>query len=233
MNQNYLELTNVTKSYGATVALNNVNLVLQPGRIIGLLGPNGSGKTTLFKTIMRIIRQQSGTLKICGNEASYETRRYISFMPDREFLYQHMKVTDAIKYYQEMFQDFDVATFNELANKLQLDTTTEIQKLSKGNKEKVILALTLSRKVPIYLLDEPLGSLDPVIKYEMLTVIKQCIQPNNLIIISTHLIKDIEEILDDVIFLKKGSVVVQCPRDVIIQSGKSVEQYYLEVFTNV
>ena len=233
MNQNYLELTNVTKSYGATVALNNVNLVLQPGRIIGLLGPNGSGKTTLFKTIMRIIRQQSGTLKICGNEASYETRRYISFMPDREFLYQYMKVTDAIKYYQEMFQDFDVATFNELANKLQLDTTTEIQKLSKGNKEKVILALTLSRKVPIYLLDEPLGSLDPVIKYEMLTVIKQCIQPNNLIIISTHLIKDIEEILDDVIFLKKGSVVVQCPRDVIIQSGKSVEQYYLEVFTNV
>jgi len=233
MNTSVLELTNITKLYGSKVALSNVNLNIETGKIIGLLGPNGSGKTTLFKTIMRIIREQSGSIKICGIPASYETRKYISFMPDREFLYQYMKVTDAIKYYQDMFQDFDMAKFNDLAKKLQLDTTTDIQKLSKGNKEKVVLALTLSRKVPIYLLDEPLGSLDPVIKYEMLSVIKQCITPECVIIISTHLIKDIEEILDDVIFLKQGTIVVNTTRDSIIQTGKTVEQYYLEVFTNV
>ena len=233
MNTSVLELTSITKLYGSKVALSNVNLNIETGKIIGLLGPNGSGKTTLFKTIMRIIREQSGSIKICGIPASYETRKYISFMPDREFLYQYMKVTDAIKYYQDMFQDFDIAKFNDLAKKLQLDTTTDIQKLSKGNKEKVVLALTLSRKVPIYLLDEPLGSLDPVIKYEMLSVIKQCITPESVIIISTHLIKDIEEILDDVIFLKQGTIVVNTTRDSIIQTGKTVEQYYLEVFTNV
>ncbi len=230
---NYLELANVTKKYGSTIALNNISLTLNPGRIIGLLGPNGSGKTTLFKTIMRIIREQEGSVRICGHEASYETRRYISFMPDREFLYDYMSVKDAIKYYKEMFQDFEETRFNELAEILDLDTTNDIKKLSKGNKEKVILALTLSRKVPIYLLDEPLGSLDPVIKHEMLAVIKRCIKPDNLIIISTHLIKDIEEILDDVIFLKKGNVAVQTSRNEIVKSGKEVEQYYLEVFTNV
>ena len=233
MNQNYIELTNVTKRYGRNEALSNVSLALTPGKIVGLLGPNGSGKTTLFKTIMRIIRQQQGMIKVLGIEASYETRKNISFMPDREFLYKYMKIADAVAYYQDMFNDFSVARFNELAQLLQLDPTTEIQKLSKGNKEKVILALTLSRNVPIYLLDEPLGSLDPVIKHEMLTVIKGCVTPNNLIIVSTHLIKDLEEILDDVVFIRNGQVAVQCSRESIIQTGKSVEQYYLEVFTNV
>ena len=233
MNQNYIELTNVTKRYGRNEALSNVSLALTPGKIVGLLGPNGSGKTTLFKTIMRIIRQQQGMIKVLGTEASYETRKNISFMPDREFLYKYMKIADAVAYYQDMFNDFSVARFNELAQLLQLDPTTEIQKLSKGNKEKVILALTLSRNVPIYLLDEPLGSLDPVIKHEMLTVIKGCVTPNNLIIVSTHLIKDLEEILDDVVFIRNGQVAVQCSRESIIQAGKSVEQYYLEVFTNV
>ena len=233
MNQNYIELTNVTKRYGRNEALSNVSLALTPGKIVGLLGPNGSGKTTLFKTIMRIIRQQQGMIKVLGTEASYETRKHISFMPDREFLYKYMKIADAVAYYQDMFNDFSVARFNELAQLLQLDPTTEIQKLSKGNKEKVILALTLSRNVPIYLLDEPLGSLDPVIKHEMLTVIKGCVTPNNLIIVSTHLIKDLEEILDDVVFIRNGQVAVQCSRESIIQTGKSVEQYYLEVFTNV
>ena len=231
--EKYIEITDVTKSYGKTIALNNISLTLHPGKIFGLLGPNGSGKTTLFKTIMRIIREQSGTVKICGQYASYETRRYISFMPDREFLYEYMTVPDAVKYYQDMFQDFDINKFNEVSEVLELDTSAEIRKLSKGNKEKVILALTLSRNTPIYLLDEPLGSLDPVIKHQMLTVIKKYSKPNNLIIISTHLIKDVEEILDEVIFLKKGNIAVQCSRDEILQTGKEIEQYYLEVFTNV
>jgi len=230
---NYLEITNLTKTYGKKVALNNVNIKLEPGHIVGLLGPNGSGKTTLFKTIMHIIRQQKGSIKIYNTEVGYDTRKYISFMPDKEFLYKSMKVTDAIKYYQEMFNDFDINIFNDLATKLQLDTTSEIERLSKGNKEKVILALTLSRKVPIYLLDEPLGSLDPVIKHEMLNVIKSCVSPKNVIIISTHLIKDIEEILDYVIFLKNGEAIVQSPKAEILNSGKELEPYYLEVFTNV
>ena len=173
MDSKYIEFTNVTKKYGKFTALNNLNMVLTPGKIIGLLGPNGSGKTTLLKTIMRIIRQQEGEIKICGQNISYETRKFISFMPDREFLYKSMTVKSAIKYYQEMFSDFDIEKSNYLIQALSIDIDMDIEKLSKGNKEKVILMLTLSRNVPIYLLDEPLGNLDPVIKHEMLTVIKK------------------------------------------------------------
>ena len=144
-----------------------------------------------------------------------------------------MSVMGAAKYYQEMFNDFDDNKFNELTKKLQIDTTTDVEKLSKGNKEKLVLALTLSRKVPIYLLDEPLGSLDQVIKHEMLTVIKQCVTKDNVIIISTHLIKDIQEILEQVVFLKNGEIVVNNLSSEIIKSGKNIEDYYLEVFTNV
>ena len=233
MNNNYLEITNVSKLYGKKTALNNISLILQPGKIVGILGPNGSGKTTLFKTLMHIIRQQYGTIKICGNDVSYETRRFISFMPDRDFLYKSMKIMDATKYYQDMFADFDLNRFYALTQKLQLDTSLDIDKLSKGNKEKLVLALTLARNVPIYLLDEPLGSLDPVIKHEMLTIIKQSITPDRLIIISTHLIKDIQEIIEEVVFLKYGEIAVHCPSQEILNNGKSIEDYYLEVFTNV
>ena len=227
---NIIELKSVTKKYGKKVALCDVNLSLGTGKIIGLLGPNGSGKTTLIKTIMRIIRQQKGEIYICGQKASYETRKYISFMPDREFLYDSMKVKDAIEYYQDMFIDFDSNRAYELCNKLKISTEDKINELSKGNKEKATLILTLSRKVPIYLLDEPLGSLDPVIKHEMLTIIKQTSNENNLILISTHLIKDTESILDHALFLNRGEIAADFD---IKDFGKDLEAYYLEVFSNV
>ena len=225
-----VELQNVTKRYGKVTALQNANLSIETGKIVGLLGPNGSGKTTLMKTIMRIIREQEGKILINGYPASYETRKFISFMPDREFLYDSMKIEDAIKYYQEMFQDFDLNTANELCRLLGLNTSDYINTLSKGNKEKAVLMLTLSRKVPIYLLDEPLGSLDPLIKHEMLTVIKRTINSDNTIIISTHLIKDTEEIIDEGVFIKNGSIITQFD---VKSIGKDLESYYLEVFSNV
>ena len=200
--QNVINLQSITKCYGKKVALNNINLSIDTGKIIGLLGPNGSGKTTLIKTIMRIIREQNGFITICGQPASYKTREFISFMPDREYLFDYMTVNDAIKYYMDMFKDFDLNRANDLCVKLGLNITDKISELSKGNKEKAILMLTLSRTVPIYLLDEPLGSLDPVIKHEMLSVIKAVSNPNNVIIICTHLIKDTAPILDSAIFLK-------------------------------
>lgn len=230
---NLIQLNGVYKLYGNKVALNNVSITLNSGKIIGLLGPNGSGKTTLLKTIMRIIRQQQGTVNICGIPASYETRKYVSFMPDREYLYPTMRVMDAINYYRDMFTDFDMNKAFDFCKKLNLDLNSEIKTLSKGNIEKVALMLTLSRNVPIYLLDEPLGSLDPLVKHEMLSVIKMSSTPNNLIIISTHLIKDTEEILDEVIFLKEGVIECYAPKSSILESGKSLEQYYLEVFSNV
>ncbi len=230
---NLIQLNGVYKLYGNKVALNNVSITLNSGRIIGLLGPNGSGKTTLLKTIMRIIRQQQGTVNICGIPASYETRKYVSFMPDREYLYPTMRVMDAINYYRDMFTDFDMNKAFDFCKKLNLDLNSEIKTLSKGNIEKVALMLTLSRNVPIYLLDEPLGSLDPLVKHEMLSVIKISSTPNNLIIISTHLIKDTEEILDEVIFLKEGVIECYAPKSSILEAGKSLEQYYLEVFSNV
>lgn len=230
---NLIELYNVTKTYGHVVALADVTLKLGPGKIVGLLGPNGSGKTTLLKVLMKIIRQQQGIVNICNQPASYETRRFISFMPDREFLYDTMTVGDAIKYYKDMFEDFDTDKASDLCRKLNLNSNMEIKALSKGTKEKVVLMLTLARNVPIYLLDEPLGSLDPLIKHEMLTVIKETSNENNLILISTHLIKDTEEILDDVVFLRYGSVASFSPVSAIKESGKTLEQYYLEVFSNV
>lgn len=226
---NVIELQNVTKSYGNVVALNNVSLSIETGRIIGLLGPNGSGKTTFMKTIMRIIREQMGKITICGTPASYETRKYISFMPDREFLYDNMTVGDAMNYYKDTFLDFDMNQANELSSILGLNIGDNIDTLSKGNKEKVVLMLTLSRKVPIYLLDEPLGALDPLIKHQMLEVIRKVASPDNVIIISTHLIKDTGELFDDCILLKNGSIASYVN---VKQLGKDLETYYLEVFTN-
>lgn len=222
-------LQSVTKSYGRKIALSNINLSINTGKIIGLLGPNGSGKTTLIKTIMRIIREQAGSIYVCGNPASYKTRQYISFMPDREFLYDYMTINDAIQYYKDMFPDFDTNRSNELCSRLGLNQIDKINELSKGNKEKAILMLTLSRNVPIYLLDEPLGSLDPVIKHEMLSVIKSVSNPNNVILICTHLIKDTSPILDSAIFLKQGSIAAYFD---IKDLNKDLETYYLEVFSN-
>lgn len=233
MNDTVLELLNVTKTYGNIVALNAVNLSLKKGSIVGLLGPNGSGKTTMLKLFMRIIRPQMGNIKVCGNDISYETRKYISFMPDREYLYDSMKVRDAIDYYKDMFQDFDVNKAYMLCQKLGLVVDMDIPKLSKGNREKVVLMLTLSRNVPIYLLDEPLGSLDPLVKHEMLAVIKEASTPENIILISTHLIKDTEEILDDVVFLKNGNVLLYQNKQSLISDGKSLEEHYIEVFSHV
>lgn len=227
--ENLVELHNVTKTYGKKVALHDVTLSLPSGKIIGLLGPNGSGKTTLIKTIMRIIREQSGNISVCGIPVSYETRKYISFMPDREFLYDTMKVEDAIEYYSDMFTDFNVNKAHELCQKLGLNIEDKITELSKGNKEKAVLMLTLARTVPIYLLDEPLGSLDPVIKHDMLSVIKEISNENNVIVISTHLIKDTSPILNSAIFLKNGVVADFFDIDKI---DKDLEEYYLEVFRN-
>lgn len=227
--KNIIELKSVTKKYGKKVALRNVDLSLDTGKIVGLLGPNGSGKTTLIKTIMRIIREQQGTVKIFEKEASFETRKYISFMPDREFLYDTMKVIDAIHYYEDMFTDFNIKKADDLCKKLKLHQEDLIKNLSKGTKEKVVLMLTLARDVPIYLLDEPLGSLDPLIKHQMLTVIKECSNKDNLIVISTHLIKDTEEILDKAILISEGEIV-----DFFDIKGakKDLEKVYLEAFSN-
>ena len=226
---NVIELQNVTKKYGKKTALDNISISIETGSVIGLLGPNGSGKTTLMKTIMRIIREQEGKITICNQEASYETRRFISFMPDREFLYDSMSIKDAINYYKDSFSDFDLNTANDLCNILGLNTGDKINTLSKGNKEKAVLMLTLARKVPIYLLDEPLGSLDPLIKHQMLEVIRKISSPDNVIIISTHLIKDTEELLDKCIFIKEGKIASQIN---LKDSKKDLESYYLEVFTN-
>lgn len=232
MNNTYLEIDNVTKKYGSKIALDNISVKINKGHIVGLLGPNGSGKTTLIKTIMAIIKQQAGTIKILGNDVCYDTRKYLSFMPDREFLYDTMNVEDAIKYYRDLFIDFDTNKANELCQKLDITKDLKIKELSKGNREKVSLILTLARQVPIYLLDEPLGSLDPLVKTQMLQIIKEEANENKLFIISTHLVKDTEEILDEIIFLKDGQIIFNDSVDSIKANNQTIEQKYLEVFLN-
>ena len=169
------------------------------------------------------------TLKLFTYITCNVAGRYISFMPDREFLYDTMSIQDSINYYKDMFSDFNVDKAMYLCGKLNLKVNDDIKSLSKGNKEKVVLMLTLARNVPIYLLDEPLGSLDPVIKHEMLSVIREISNEDNVIIISTHLIKDVCPILDSAIFLNEGNIVDFFDvKDV----DKDLEQHYLEVFTN-
>jgi ABC-2 type transport system ATP-binding protein len=226
-----LECQSLTKSYSHVTALSNVNLTLKRGRVVGLLGPNGSGKTTLIKLINGLLKPTSGNLFIDGKEPGTETKAIVSYLPERTYLPDWMKVSDAIDFFMDFYEDFDTNRAHNMLEQLHLDETRQIKTLSKGTKEKVQLILVMSRKAQLYCLDEPIGGVDPASRDYILNTIVKNFDENSTLLISTHLIADVENILDDVIFIKNGMITLQSSVDNLrSKEGKSIDSYFREVF---
>ena len=204
-----LRLEHVQKNYGKTEALSGVNLDIQPGRIVGLLGPNGSGKTTIIKLINGLLQPTSGQVLLNGEKPSPKTKKAVSYLPDTTYLGDNMKIKEVFAMFKDFYSDFDEEKANHLLEDLNLDEKSRLKNLSKGNKEKVQLILVMSRKADLYVLDEPIGGVDPAARDYILKTIIQNRSENSSVLISTHLISDIEDILDDVIFIKDGEILLQ------------------------
>ena len=226
-----LETKGLTKHFGANRALENVNLTVAPGRVVGLLGPNGSGKTTLIKLANGLLTPTAGELRICGALPGKETHAVVSYLPDRCCLPEWMSAEQLMDFYDDFYDDFDRSRAADMMGRLGLHPEMKVGQMSKGTKEKVQLILVMSRRARLYLLDEPIGGVDPATRDYILDTIIRNYDENASVIISTHLISDVESVLDDVIFLREGQVTLQASVDDIReQYGKSVDALFREVF---
>ena len=226
-----LECENLTKAFGNFAALRNVNFFLGSGRIVGLLGPNGSGKTTLLKLANGLLTPTEGKILIDGMPPGVETKKIVSYLPDRTYFDQWMKVKDCIGLFADFYEDFDRDKAESMMASLGIDIGKSFRTLSKGTKEKVQLVLVMSRKAKLYLLDEPIGGVDPATRDFILDTIIRNYNEDGTVVISTHLIHDIEKVLDDVIFLNNGMVErISSVDDIREKEGKSVDEVFREVF---
>ncbi len=226
-----LECKSLTKKFTTLTALSNVNLTLERGRIIGLLGPNGSGKTTLIKLINGLLVPSSGNILVDGKLPGTETKKIVSYLPEKTYLPEWMKVSDTIEFFRDFYPDFDQAKAYEMLDRLHLDPSKRMKTLSKGTKEKVQLILVMSRKADLYCLDEPIGGVDPAARDYILNTIISNYNENATVLISTHLIADIEKVLDEVVFIKDGNVTLHSSVDDIrSKEGKSIDTLFREVF---
>lgn len=229
--ESILELSGISKSYSGKKALNNVSLKIAPGKIVGLLGSNGSGKTTLMKIAAGLIPAASGEAKVAGQLINRDTRAITSFMPDRPLTESWMRVEDAIHFYKDFYADFDQAKAIEMLTFMKLNKRDRVTSLSKGMNERLQLTLTLSRNAKLYLLDEPIGGVDPVARAKILDAIVSYYSEDSSIVVSTHLVRDIERIFDEVVFIRNGEIVLQDDVETIrVKNGKSVDEMFKEVF---
>ena len=221
----------ITKAYGRKVALDNINVEIGRGKIIGLLGPNGSGKTTLIKLMSGILTPTSGEITISRKNIGLETKKIVSYLPERTYLNDWMKVRQIIGFFSDFYEDFDSQTAYDMLKKLNINPEDRLKTMSKGTREKVQLILVMSRKAELYLLDEPIGGVDPAARDYILKTILSNYNENASVIISTHLISDIEHILDEVIFIRDSKFVMQMTVDDMREKyGKSVDGVFREVF---
>lgn len=226
-----LRCVNLTKRYGNLTALSDVNLTLESGKIVGLLGPNGSGKTTLIKLINGLLTPTSGEILVCGDKPGVESKKKVSYLPDKSFLNSYMKVKQIVTLFSEFYDDFKPERAYKMLDNLQIDPKRPLKTLSKGNKEKVCLILVMSRDASLYVLDEPIAGVDPATRDYILSTIISNYSREASILISTHLISDIENILDEVIFINNGTVSLQKSVEQIRdESGKSVDELFREVY---
>ena len=226
-----LECKGLTKRYGNKTALDQVSFSLMPGKIIGLLGPNGSGKTTLIKLLNGLLVPTEGHIFIDGLAPGVETKKFVSYLPERTYLNSWMKVCDIIDFFQDFYEDFDKARAYDMLKRLNINPSDRLRTMSKGTKEKVQLILTMSRRAQLYCLDEPIAGVDPAARDYILSTILNNYDENATILISTHLISDIENILDEVLFLKDGQLKLQSSVDEIrLTEGTSVDALFREVF---
>ena len=220
MGENILECRNLVKSYGNKLALEGIDLSMKRGRIVGLLGPNGSGKSTLIKLANGLLTPTSGELLINGNKPGIETKKIVSYLPERTYLADWMKVSDIINFFKDFYEDFNVEKAYDMLSKLNINANDKLKTMSKGTKEKVQLILVMSREAELYFLDEPIAGVDPAARDYILNTIISNYNENATVVISTHLISDIEQILDDVIFISYGKIYL----------SKSVDALFREVF---
>ncbi len=226
-----LQCNNLTKKYGKSVALDNFSLNLERGKIVGLLGPNGSGKTTLIKLANGLLAPFGGQILIDGKAPGYETKALISYLPDKNHLPLSMKIKDLLALFADFYADFDIEKAKEMISILNIDLNAKLKTLSKGNQEKVQLILVMSRKASLYLLDEPIGGVDPATRDYILNSIVRNYSENSTVLISTHLIADVESVLDDIVFIKEGKLVLHDSVDSVREKeGKSIDQLFREVF---
>lgn len=226
-----LKITNVTKKYHHFKALNNVSMTLESGKIIGLLGPNGSGKTTLIKIINGLLKDYEGEVLVDGKNVGIDSRKIISYLPDENYFQDWMYIKDVLSIFSDLYEDFDKENCLTLMNRFKLDKGMKIKEMSKGMKEKFQLSLVMSRKAKLYILDEPIAGVDPAAREVILDVILNNYEEDALVLISTHLISDLETIFDDVVFLKDGEIVLhQSTEDLRLERKQSIDEAFRKVF---
>ena len=230
-NMKILEINNLNKSFDNKEILKDINLSIQSGKIIGLLGKNGVGKTTLIKLINDLLTPTSGEILIKGQKIGVETKKVISYLPERTYLNKQMKVSEVISYFEDFYANFDSKKAKKLLKDLDLDINQKLAKMSKGMQEKVQLVRVMSRNADLYVLDEPLGGVDPATRDYILDTILSNFNENASVIISTHLISDIEKILDEVIFIDKGQIVLQSDADKLRnKENASIDEIFRRMF---
>ena len=226
-----IEIKDLSKSYLSKKALNNLNLNIEKGKVIGILGPNGSGKTTLIKILTGILRQSKGEILIDGEKPGVYTKSIVSYLPDRNFLYKWMSVQEAINFYKDFYKDFDKNKAYELLKFMKLEPNMKIDSLSKGMNEKLNLTLVLSRNAKVYVLDEPIAGVDPVARDQILDAIIKNYNKESTMIITTHLVRDMENIFDDVVFLREGVVeLMGNAEELREEKGMQIDDLYKEIF---
>ena len=226
-----LDCRSLTKRYGSVNALNAVTFTIPRGRVVGLLGPNGSGKTTMIKLASGILTPTSGEILIDGKAPGIESKSLVSYLPERTYLADWMRVSDLLGFFGDFYQNFNQEKAKEMLERLDINPNDRLKTMSKGTKEKVQLILVMSREAGLYLLDEPIGGVDPAARDYILNTIITNYSENATVIISTHLIADVERVLDDVIFIASGKIVMTSSVDEIREEqGKSVDELFREVF---
>lgn len=226
-----VECKGLKKSYGKIPVIKELDLSLERGRIIGILGPNGSGKTTLIKILAGILNKNDGEVTISGKSIGIETKKIVSYLPERTYFSPNMRVKDTINFFEDFYEDFRRDRAEQMLESLNISKNSKIKQLSKGTREKVQLVLVMSREAEVYLLDEPMAGVDPAARDYILKTILTNYNENASVIITTHLISDVEKVLDDVVFIKNGEIVFHKDVDVIREEkNMSIDSLFREVF---
>ncbi|WP_434796344.1 ABC transporter ATP-binding protein [Terrisporobacter vanillatitrophus] len=229
--ENMVEFNNVYKSYNNKEVLKGVNLNIPKGKIVGLLGPNGSGKTTMIKLMNNLLQTDEGSIEIKGMKPSIETKKIVSYLPEKTYLNDWMKVKDILGFFKDFYADFDMEKADQMIKSLKIDKNEKLKTMSKGTKEKVQLILVMCRNADLYILDEPIGGVDPAARSYILKTILANYNEDSTLLIATHLISEIENICDDVIFISNGEIVLQGNVDEIREEkGKSIDALFREEF---
>lgn len=226
-----LDSINVVKRYGGKAAVNDLSIAIEDGHIYGLLGPNGSGKSTWMKMVAGLIVPDRGQITLDGVQIGVETKKHIAYMPTEPFFYNYMKIKDVGRYYKDFFEDFDYLRFENLIQRMELDMNMKVRALSSGMMAKLKIAVTLSRYAQVYLLDEPLNGIDLLAREAIIQTILECVDEKSTLVISSHLVEELEKIIDSVIFIKNGQVVLTGDVEGIRQQrGESIVNLYKDIY---